>query len=84
MHKGEPTWWQDALAHFENDPIMGECIRTYGSEGLQGRGDLFYTIVRCGITRPKSSRIIGPTNQCRCSRDGDDSFGIALKRWLVL
>ena len=46
MHKGEPTWWQDALAHFENDPIMGECIRTYGSEGLQGRGDLFYTIVR--------------------------------------
>ena len=44
MHKGEPTWWQDALAHFENDPIMGECIRTYGSEGLQGRGDLFYTI----------------------------------------
>ena len=46
MHKGEPTWWQDAIAHFENDPLMGECIRTYGSEGLQGRGDLFYTIVR--------------------------------------
>ena len=46
MRKGEPTWWQDALTHFENDPIMGECIRTYGSEGLRGRGDLFYTIVR--------------------------------------
>jgi len=46
MHKGEPSWWQDALTHFENDPIMGECIRTYGAEGLQGRGDLFYTIVR--------------------------------------
>ena len=46
MQKGEPDWWMDALVHFSDDPIMGECITTYGPKGLEGRGDLFYTIVR--------------------------------------
>jgi DNA-3-methyladenine glycosylase II len=46
MQKGEPDWWMDALVHFADDPIMGECITTYGPKGLEGRGDLFYTIVR--------------------------------------
>ena len=46
MQKGEPDWWKDALVHFADDPIMGECITTYGPKGLEGRGDLFYTIVR--------------------------------------
>ena len=46
MHKGEPAWWPDALVYFENDPIMSDCIQTYGPEGLKGRGDIFFTIVR--------------------------------------
>ncbi len=46
MLKGEPDWWNDALEHFSDDPIMGDCIATYGKKGLEGRGDLFYTIVR--------------------------------------
>ena len=46
MQKGEPIWWDDALKHFADDSIMNDCIKTYGREGLQGRGDLFYTILR--------------------------------------
>ena len=46
MEKGEPAWWNDALQHFRNDAVMADCIETYGTEGLKGRGDLFYTIVR--------------------------------------
>ena len=46
MEKGEPSWWSDAIEHFQNDDIMAECIKTYGTDGLRGRGDLFYTIVR--------------------------------------
>ena len=46
MQVGEPTWWDDALKHFADDPIMSNCITTYGREGLQGKGDLFNTIVR--------------------------------------
>ena len=46
MEEGEPIWWNDALHHFRNDAIMADCIKTYGSDGLKGRGDLFYTIVR--------------------------------------
>ena len=46
MEKGEPSWWNEALEHFQNDSIMAECIKTYGADGLKGRGDLFYTIVR--------------------------------------
>ena len=46
MQVGEPVWWNEALKHFAGDPIMSDCITTYGREGLQGRGDLFYTIVR--------------------------------------
>ena len=46
MEEGEPTWWNDALQHFRNDAIMADCIKTYGTDGLKGRGDLFYTIVR--------------------------------------
>ena len=46
MEKGEPSWWNDAIEHFQSDDIMAECIEMYGKEGLKGRGDLFYTIVR--------------------------------------
>ena len=46
MEKGEPSWWNDAIEHFQNDDIMADCIKTYGTDGLKGRGDLFYTIVR--------------------------------------
>jgi DNA-3-methyladenine glycosylase II len=46
MEEGEPIWWNDALHHFRNDAIMADCIKTYGTDGLKGRGDLFYTIVR--------------------------------------
>ena len=46
MNKGVPIWWDDALEHFASDPVMSACIAEFGSVGLQGRGDLFYTIVR--------------------------------------
>ena len=46
MEEGEPTWWNEALHHFRDDSIMADCIKTYGTDGLKGRGDLFYTIVR--------------------------------------
>ena len=46
MEKGEPSWWNEALHHLKNDSIMADCIETYGIDGLKGRGDLFYTIVR--------------------------------------
>ena len=46
MNKGVPLWWDDALEHFASDPVMSACIAEFGSVGLQGRGDLFYTIVR--------------------------------------
>ena len=46
MEQGEPSWWTEALDHFKDDSIMAELIHTYDGEGLKGRGDLFYTIVR--------------------------------------
>ena len=46
MEQGEPSWWTEALDHFKDDSIMAELISAYDGEGLKGRGDLFYTIVR--------------------------------------
>ena len=46
MQKGEPSWWNEALTYLRDDEIMSACIKTYGTDGLKGRGDLFYTIVR--------------------------------------
>ena len=46
MQKGEPSWWNEAITYFQDDEIMSSCIETYGTDGLKGRGDLFYTIVR--------------------------------------
>ena len=46
MQKGEPSWWDEAITYFQDDEIMSACIETYGTDGLKGRGDLFYTIVR--------------------------------------
>ena len=46
MQKGEPSWWNEALTYLRDDEIMSSCIETYGTDGLKGRGDLFYTIVR--------------------------------------
>ena len=46
MLKGEPSWWNEALTYLRDDEIMASCIETYGTDGLKGRGDLFYTIVR--------------------------------------
>ena len=46
MQKGEPSWWNEAITYFQDDEIMSACIETYGTDGLKGKGDLFYTIVR--------------------------------------
>ena len=46
MQKGEPSWWNEALTYLRDDEIISSCIETYGTDGLKGRGDLFYTIVR--------------------------------------
>ena len=70
MQKGEPDWWMDALVHFADDPIMGECITTYGPKGLEGRGDLFYTIVRSII----GQQISGVSLRLK-------AFGTDLKQW---
>ena len=46
MQKGEPSWWNEAITYFQDDEIMSACIETDGTDGLKGKGDLFYTIVR--------------------------------------
>lgn len=46
MHVGIPVWWDDGLIHFSQDPIMGKLIEQYGSKGLEGKGDLFNTLIR--------------------------------------
>ncbi|MDA8718178.1 hypothetical protein N9M09_03065 [Candidatus Poseidoniales archaeon] len=46
MHVGIPGWWSDGLIHLGKDPIMGPLIEQYGPHGLEGKGDLFNTLIR--------------------------------------
>ncbi len=90
MEEGEPTWWNDALHHLRNDTIMADCIKTYGTDGLKGRGDLFYTIVRSIIGQQISviaaesiwnrfEAMVGsvtPDNVCKFTKEEIASCGI--------
>ena len=90
MEEGEPTWWNDALHHLINDTIMADCIKTYGTDGLKGRGDLFYTIVRSIIGQQISviaaesiwnrfEAMVGsvtPDNVCKFTKEEIASCGI--------
>ena len=90
MEKGEPSWWNEGLHHFKKDSIMADCIETYGIDGLKGRGDLFYTIVRSIIGQQISviaaesiwnrfESMVGrvtPENVCNFSKEEIASCGI--------
>ena len=67
MQKGEPDWWMDALVHFADDPIMGECITTYGP-GLRA-------VVICS-TRLFDQSLVNRSVSLRLK-----AFGTDLKQW---
>jgi len=46
MELGEPSWWQDALEHLGKDALLGPILRQYPEGGLQGKGDVFSTLIR--------------------------------------
>jgi DNA-3-methyladenine glycosylase II len=43
---GRPTWWGDAVKALSEDDLLGAVVRSYPDESLEGRGDLFSTLVR--------------------------------------
>jgi len=46
MDTGRPTWWGDAVKELSEDDLLGAVVRSYPDESLEGRGDLFSTLVR--------------------------------------
>ena len=46
MDTGRPTWWSDAVKALSEDDLLGAVVRSYPGESLEGRGDLFSTLVR--------------------------------------
>ena len=46
METGRPTWWSDAVKALSEDDLLGAVVRSYPDESLEGRGDLFSTLVR--------------------------------------
>ena len=46
MELGQPSWWSDALTHLGEDELLGPILQKYPDGGLEGRGDVFSTIVR--------------------------------------
>lgn len=46
MERGRPSWWDDAVNHLSEDPLLGNIVQTYHGEGLNGKGDVFQTLVR--------------------------------------
>ncbi|MFQ3317926.1 MAG: DNA-3-methyladenine glycosylase II [Candidatus Poseidoniaceae archaeon] len=46
MKTGKPTWWDDAFTALSQDEILGAVVRSYPNESLNGRGDLFSTLIR--------------------------------------
>ena len=69
MEKGEPSWWSDAIEHFQNDDIMAECIKTYGTDGLKGRA----ICSTQSFVQSSANRLV--SSQPR-------AFGTDLKPWL--
>ena len=46
MRKGKPDWWEDAVSHLVEDPLIGGLVDRFRKESLQGKGDIFQTLVR--------------------------------------
>ena len=46
MRKGKPDWWEDAVSHLVEDPHIGGLVDRFRKESLQGKGDIFQTLVR--------------------------------------
>lgn len=46
MELGEPSWWQEAIAHLSDDALLGPVIKRYPEGSLSGKGDVFQTVVR--------------------------------------
>ena len=46
MEIGKPHWWEDAISFLSNDDVLSQIIAKYPNEGLEGRGDIFYTFTR--------------------------------------
>ena len=46
MEKGRPHWWDDAVSFLSKDEVLSSVISQYPNEGLEGRGDIFYTFTR--------------------------------------
>ena len=46
MDTGRPMWWGDAVKALSEDDLLGAVVRSYPDESLEGRGDLFSTLVR--------------------------------------
>ena len=46
MRKGKPDWWEEAVRHLVEDPHIGGLVDRFRKESLQGKGDIFQTLVR--------------------------------------
>ena len=46
MEIGQPSWWNEAKEHLSNDELLGPVIREYSDGCLEGRGDVFCTVIR--------------------------------------
>ena len=46
MHSGKPKWWGEAVEYLAGDPVIGQIVQEYGDGHLNGRGDIFQTLVR--------------------------------------
>ena len=45
MQKGKPQWWDEAEEFLSNDDILGPVVKQHKGESLEGKGDLFATLV---------------------------------------
>ncbi len=46
MQKGKPEWWDEAITHLSGDPLLGQIVQLHSGRFLNGRGEIFQTLVR--------------------------------------
>jgi len=46
VQKGKPEWWDEAIAHLSEDPLLGHIVQLHSGGFLTGRGEIFQTLVR--------------------------------------
>ena len=49
METGKPKWWDSAIAHLQDDPIIGPLISHYPDKHLEGGGDIFSSLVHAVV-----------------------------------